>query len=41
MRNTVRENNVYRWAGNLISELSEIRTDEAEPTVVERAQKYA
>jgi alpha,alpha-trehalose-phosphate synthase [UDP-forming] len=41
MRSTVRENNVYRWAGNLISELSEIRTDEAEPTVVERAQKYA
>jgi trehalose-6-phosphate synthase len=41
MRHNVRENNVYRWAGNLISELSEIRIDEAEPTVMERAQKYA
>jgi alpha,alpha-trehalose-phosphate synthase [UDP-forming] len=41
MRSIVREKNVYRWAGNLISELSEIRIDEAEPTGVERAQKYA
>ena len=41
MRRIVRENNVYRWAGNLISELSEIRIDEVEPTVAERAQKYA
>ncbi len=32
MRRTVREHNVYHWAGNLISELSEIRIDEAEPT---------
>jgi trehalose-6-phosphate synthase len=25
MRRLVRENNVYRWAGNLIAELSEVR----------------
>src|SRR5262249_8469030 len=28
MRRTVREHNVYRWAGNLITDLSEIRIDE-------------
>jgi len=28
MRRTVRENNVYRWAGNLIAELCEIRLDQ-------------
>jgi trehalose-6-phosphate synthase len=28
MRRTVRENNVYRWAGNLINELAEIRIEE-------------
>jgi trehalose-6-phosphate synthase len=27
MRRVVKENNVYRWAGNLITELSEIRLD--------------
>jgi len=32
MRRTVREHNVYRWAGNLIAELSEIRIGETEPT---------
>jgi trehalose-6-phosphate synthase len=31
MRRIVKENNVYRWAGNLIAELSEIRIDEVEP----------
>jgi trehalose-6-phosphate synthase len=31
MRRTVREHNVYRWAGNLIAELSEIRIRENEP----------
>ena len=31
MRRMVKENNVYRWAGNLIAELSEIRIDESEP----------
>jgi alpha,alpha-trehalose-phosphate synthase [UDP-forming] len=30
MRRIVREHNVYHWAGNLISELSEIRLDEVE-----------
>jgi trehalose-6-phosphate synthase len=30
MRRTVRENNVYRWAGNLINELAEIRVEESE-----------
>jgi trehalose-6-phosphate synthase len=33
MRRTVREHNVYRWAGNLISDLSEIRIREPEPVV--------
>jgi alpha,alpha-trehalose-phosphate synthase [UDP-forming] len=28
MRRTVRENNVYRWAGSLINELAEIRIEE-------------
>jgi trehalose 6-phosphate synthase len=30
MRRTVRENNVYRWAGSLINELAEIRIEEPE-----------
>jgi trehalose 6-phosphate synthase len=30
MRQIVREHNVYRWAGNLLTELSEIRVDENE-----------
>lgn len=33
MRRNVREHNVYHWAGNLISGLSEIRLDEAEPAL--------
>jgi alpha,alpha-trehalose-phosphate synthase [UDP-forming] len=33
MRRIVREHNVYHWAGNLISELSEIRLDEIEPAL--------
>ena len=41
MRLNVREHNVYRWAGNLIAELSEIRIDDMEPTVAERTHKYA
>jgi trehalose 6-phosphate synthase len=28
MRRSVRENNVYRWAGNLIGELCEVRLDQ-------------
>ena len=33
MRQIVKEHNVYRWAGTLISELSEIRIDEPEPAL--------
>jgi trehalose 6-phosphate synthase len=32
MRQTVREHNVYRWAGNLITELAEIRVERPEAT---------
>ena len=28
MRRVVRENNIYRWAGNLIGDLCEVRLDE-------------
>jgi trehalose 6-phosphate synthase len=31
MRRSVKEHNVYRWAGNLIAELSEIRIEQTEP----------
>jgi alpha,alpha-trehalose-phosphate synthase [UDP-forming] len=41
MRLNVREHNVYRWAGNLISELSEIRIGEVEPALAERSRRYA
>jgi trehalose 6-phosphate synthase len=41
MRLNVREHNVYRWAGNLISELSEIRIDAVEPALAERSRRYA
>jgi len=30
MRRTVKEHNIYRWAGNLISELCEVRLDAPE-----------
>jgi alpha,alpha-trehalose-phosphate synthase [UDP-forming] len=33
MRRNVKEHNVYRWAGNLIAELSEIRIEESETAV--------
>lgn len=36
MRRTIREHNIYRWAGSLISELSELRLDA--PEEVERPQ---
>jgi trehalose-6-phosphate synthase len=29
MRRTIKENNIYRWAGNLIAELGEVRLDKA------------
>jgi hypothetical protein len=41
MRLNVREHNVYRWAGNLIAELSEIRIDEGEPVLVHRSEAHA
>lgn len=28
LRETVREHNIYRWAGNLMTELSEIRLEQ-------------
>lgn len=37
MRKTVYENNIYRWAANLLSDLTEIRTDTGEKGEVERA----
>ena len=37
MRHVVKEHNVYRWAGNLIAELSEIRIDETEPVLAWRS----
>jgi trehalose 6-phosphate synthase len=30
MRRTIKENNIYRWAGNLIAELCEVRLDQQE-----------
>jgi alpha,alpha-trehalose-phosphate synthase [UDP-forming] len=33
MRLIVKEHNVYRWAGNLIGELADIRIDEVEPAM--------
>jgi len=33
MRRVVKEHNVYRWAGTLISDLAEIRIHEPEPVV--------
>jgi trehalose 6-phosphate synthase len=32
MRKTIKEHNIYRWAGNLITELCEVRLDAAEET---------
>ena len=32
MRKTIREHNIYRWAGNLIAELCEVRLDETAET---------
>jgi trehalose-6-phosphate synthase len=30
MRRQIREHNIYRWAGNLITELCELRLDSAD-----------
>jgi trehalose 6-phosphate synthase len=40
MRRTVRENNVYRWAANLVAELCELRLDESE-TAPDKARSIA
>jgi len=32
MRRVIRENNIYRWAGDLITELCDVRLDGAEDT---------
>ena len=37
MRKTVYENNVYRWAANLLSDLTDIRVESAEKSEVARA----
>jgi trehalose 6-phosphate synthase len=37
MRKTVYERNVYRWAANLLSDLTEIRVDSGEKSIVARA----
>jgi trehalose 6-phosphate synthase len=31
MRRAIKENNIYRWAGNLIAELCEVRLDKDQP----------
>jgi trehalose 6-phosphate synthase len=31
MRQTVKEQNIYRWAGNLIAELCQVRLEAKEP----------
>jgi len=37
MRNIVREQNVFRWAANLISDLVEIRVEKPQNSEVARA----
>jgi len=37
MRKMVYENNVYRWAANLLSDLTDIRVDSGEKGEVARA----
>ena len=32
MRRAVRENNIYRWAGNLVAQLCDVRVEKASPT---------
>ncbi len=41
MRQTVKEQNIYRWAANLIAELSEVRLDANEKGVPDRARTPA
>jgi hypothetical protein len=37
MRQTVKEQNIYRWAGNLIAELCQVRLESVEKPVVQAA----
>ena len=41
MRKMVREHNVYRWAGNLIAELCELRLDTSDKSQEPRATTAA
>jgi trehalose 6-phosphate synthase len=42
MRSTVREHNVYRWAANLLSDLTDIRVDRTDsPSHVEPSKREA
>ncbi len=41
MRRTIKENNIYRWAGNLIAELCEVRLDKQEEREDDRAKATA
>jgi trehalose-6-phosphate synthase len=38
MRRAVREHNIYRWAANLLSDLTEIRIETAERTEAPQSQ---
>jgi trehalose-6-phosphate synthase len=38
MRRVVKEHNIYRWAANLLSDLTEIRIEGAERTEVRHTQ---
>jgi trehalose 6-phosphate synthase len=38
MRRTVKEHNIYRWAANLLSDLTEIRIEAAERTEARQAK---
>ncbi|MGA2101113.1 MAG: trehalose-6-phosphate synthase, partial [Candidatus Sulfotelmatobacter sp.] len=41
MRRTVREHNVYRWAGSLIGELCDVRLDLAETSTTDLGQRFS
>jgi trehalose-6-phosphate synthase len=41
MRKTVRENNVYRWAGSLIGELCDVRLDIPENSPAKSGEHFS
>ena len=41
LREVVKEHNIYRWAGDLIAELSDIRVEKREPIVVRQPSAIA